>query len=534
MVSFKFQGFSQSSSVALTVTQNGISRSGDIPAWNVTAGGMVSIEVDAPTNPVAPTNIWLRAVGHSGLAAPLYNVGSYDATHHELFHVWTINGQPLSAFQAPENMVSQWKNPNLAYGREVAFCLPQGGDYVIDLWVVDRNGVTASASTSTVSVIASDDAFPGISTKVVALDGDFTDAPPGAQQYTSFADMYATLSGSTAETRVLFKRGETYTGDEIKLLNSSRYVGQLGAWGTGPRPIIDQTNISMKGSFPAQDQISFWGLEFKQGYDPTTERGRGNVNGMIDLLQLIPLDLFVTMYDLKLEGSNTGLTFGRGSGAGTADNGRFMVADCIIDGFRNYAVYSQSLDESKMALVGNRLTQKVDALNGGPKGNGFGNIHGPIRLAELQRVYISQNDIFSRTGWTGLDQPCLRLFVNKAPGDEVGTIERNVMEGGYQVLNLLVADGSVATPYNVLIERNLLIASPMTVEAFIAGWRGGVTVRGNYLYVPPSQLFPSNSGSDFIAFSDNAAGGSSADNRDHPIQIYNNTMYSRRTAAQEA
>ncbi|MEM6412623.1 MAG: hypothetical protein AAF683_13930, partial [Pseudomonadota bacterium] len=46
--------------------------------------------------------------------------------------------------------------------------------------------------------------------------------------------------------------------------------------------------------------------------------------------------------------------------------------------------------------------------------------------------------------------------------------------------------------------------------------------------------FPSNSGSDFIAFSDNAAGGSSADNRDHPIQIYNNTMYSRRTAAQEA
>ena len=129
MAKFRFQGFSTASAVALSVAQGAASDSGSVGSWGQAEGtGTVSITVDKPATAFAPAQVWVEATGHSGLASFEDSGVQYDGSFHEYYHVWTVNGQPLSAFQAPQNMVNGWNNPNVAYGQYAAFCFPDPGE----------------------------------------------------------------------------------------------------------------------------------------------------------------------------------------------------------------------------------------------------------------------------------------------------------------------------------------------------------------------------------------------------------------------
>ena len=143
-----FQGFTAGSSVALSVDQGADSAQNSVTNWGGSLGS-ISIESRMATSAVAPAAVWLTATDASGFTLGTAPAGaSYDPAFHEITYVWTVRGAPLTPLSAPENMVSGWNDPNTAYGAEVAFAFPDPGTYTIDLWCVDRNGVTATAETS--------------------------------------------------------------------------------------------------------------------------------------------------------------------------------------------------------------------------------------------------------------------------------------------------------------------------------------------------------------------------------------------------
>ena len=141
------------------------------------AGGSVGIEIEKPSSLVAPAQVWLRAMDYDGLA-PFEESGTvYDGAHHEYYHEWTINGEPLPAWSKPQNLLAEHNNPNKAYGREVAFVLPEPGQYVIDLVVTDRLGNQATASTGTLIVFDPESYFPPADRIYVDTTGIYSGVP---------------------------------------------------------------------------------------------------------------------------------------------------------------------------------------------------------------------------------------------------------------------------------------------------------------------------------------------------------------------
>ncbi|MEM6481218.1 MAG: hypothetical protein AAF681_05175 [Pseudomonadota bacterium] len=96
---------------------------------------------------------------------------------------------------------------------------------------------------------------------VVATDGNFSGAPSG-NQYTSMdAAEAAFRAGSNGQRRrLLFKRGQTFNGDQI-ILNQNLASGQVGAWGSGKPPVIN-AGIKVDG---LDNENSIWGVDISPG-----------------------------------------------------------------------------------------------------------------------------------------------------------------------------------------------------------------------------------------------------------------------------
>ena len=146
MPTFAFKGFNTGSAVALSVAQGGNTEAASIPAWGQGNLGSIDILTVAPPVITAPSGVWFEAIQIQDFNVSGPGPGEvYDPSFHEITYIWTVRGQPLPAFSAPENMDTGWNNPNLAYGRKIAFHFAQPGTYAIDLWAVDSDGTTATA-----------------------------------------------------------------------------------------------------------------------------------------------------------------------------------------------------------------------------------------------------------------------------------------------------------------------------------------------------------------------------------------------------
>jgi hypothetical protein len=88
--------------------------------------GTLSIQTIAPSTLAAPVVLGFEAIEIAGFdvsGGP--GLGEvYDPSFHEITVIWTINGQPLAPYSAPQNMIASCNNPNVAYGKKVAFHFP--------------------------------------------------------------------------------------------------------------------------------------------------------------------------------------------------------------------------------------------------------------------------------------------------------------------------------------------------------------------------------------------------------------------------
>ena len=499
---------------------------------------IASVGIDVETMPVitAPAPIYLTARDHAGFSSFEGTGAIYDGAAHEIYHVWTVREQPLPNFGRPQNFLAEWNNANVAYGKSVTFRATVPGDYVIDLWCVDRNGVTAVASTSTITVVDADTAYPGAQTICYSEDpgetwqGEF----PGARRVTDWAALSTAVRGdqSNGPNRILFKAGATIEPPTTLQIDSGRGLSHVGVWGSGDKPILrnltklSAVNMIRFAGGVQNAQFTVNGIRFEGGWDSTREVG------YITPAPIFWRDVIRTMHyhihDCEWSGfDNWGVTTQT-----DAPDAWITVSDCFATNWCNYAMFSGGGVNNRLAILGNRFQQHVDALNGVLGKGGVGNQHGPVRISRSKTAYIACTDFFARGGWSGginnvngfsepADQPCLRLFTSGEVGDSA-YLDRIVCEGGYHNIKLSsFGVGDTVNPANIVVDRALLMGTAKATSEMIYVGHGGVTIRNVIGIVPNVPRRQNNDPDSLIRLRYQTARG--AGNEDHSQVVHNST-----------
>ena len=520
---FTFSGFPLGSSVALSTAQGGVFASGSVSTWGQNSMASAGIQTTTQSPVVtAPAPVWFEANNLSG-----FNVDdgppqgeNYDPSFHEITYVWKILGAPLLPWSKVSNLVNGWNNPNVAYGKRVAFCFPEPGTYTIELWAVDSEGTTATETTS-VTVTSGPDAFSPANTIVFAQDGNFAGAPTGSQ-VTTISSLRSLIESRSAPTRVSFKPSEIVPNVDLRVDNG--YMTYVDTWtpGSTVELHVPRTGVSTMFTYwnDAQDtNITFRDLVMKADWDPTTETGIEG-NGFDFNLKPVPATVLIYNCDLSNMGYSISMSIGQPS--------QFMVANCRVRDWKHYALYSffNPGSGSKFAVLGVEAAQNPLALAGGPKEN-LSNDHGPVRLERAEEIYIAGCDFFSCTGWSGTPpraaNACLRLNSKGFDGTHV-TVERTTMEGGYIQIKCDGENGNTPEfPGNFLFDKVLCIGTCRS-SGFAGMHFGGTTVRNALMIMPTVTPYGGLTHPDnyFQISPNNPQPG----NMDAPMRFYNNSFVS--------
>ena len=433
-------------------------------------------------HPVAPAGIWLEAVDVTGFDVASAPGAAYDPSFHGITYRWRVIERPLAPFTAPENMIPDWNDPNLAHGKQVAFFFPDPGRYRIEVEARDARGTTARSEIG-IDVADPDQVYAGPRTIAVSFDPAETwaGAPAGSQRAASPADLERALRVSREPARVRFRRGQIYGGIDLRIEGTQ--LGQLDAWGPGAAPVlrgVDRPLFQLHKRSKVT-HLTIADLVFRGDWDPTTETGISTTSPF--LWTQSPTPAHYAVWNCHFEGFDHIDVEVRDLPS------TMLFGNSTVTNWRNFGFLMRSAN-ARFALVGMCIAQHEEALHGGPKSGHLSNTHGPVRVPDCARVYIGTSDFFSRTGWSGLagelaDQPCLRLNTTGAPGSAFN-LDRIVCEGGIHQINLKGSNPRTEeNPGNYLIDRALFIGTAKTIGPFVAVDFGGLTMR-NALGILPN------------------------------------------------
>lgn len=433
----------------------------------------------AGPQPIAPAGIWFEAVDIAGFDVQFEPVPgeTYDPSFHKITYIWTVVSAPLGPFDAPENMVPDWNDPNRSYGRQVAFFFPEPGRYEVALWARDASGNEAQATTS-ILIADANVAYPGTQTVCVSFEPDenWDGAPPGSQFASTPRHLDGIIARAKTPMRVLFKRGQRFSIPGFGVIR--RQLGHLDAWGQGSIPVLEpndgQSPVFELSQRSQITQFTAANLAFRGAWNAATETGYSTRSPL--LWDKSPTPCHHTIWNCRFSGFDH-LDFEVKRGL----TGSVLVGNSHVTNWRNYGFLLRS-SNTRFALVGSTVAQASEALHGGPKRGHLWNNHGPVRIADCAKVYIGMSDFFSRTGWSRLakelaDQPCLRLNTNAVRGNAYN-LDRIVCEGGFHPVSVDGAtDNLEETPGNYLIDKALMIGTAKTIGPFLVAELGGLTVR---------------------------------------------------------
>lgn len=458
------------------------------------------IVVKKPSTSVAPYHVWVEATNHSGFADFEETGADYDGAHHEYHHEWTINGQPLAAWSKPQNLIAQHNNPNKRFGKQTAFLFPVAGSYTLDLVITDRLGNSFVGFTETFVVSDPESVFADADRIYVDPTGDWTGLPAASAKYTSLADLAVDMDTFNSATPkwLCLRRGQVHplvgvnplsnkNGRDKLYFGDTNNICYVSGYGPGARPVItpgtdvtrDQRNSMFEYIEPKDVEWRvFTGIAFDGGYNPETWLGKGNSSSAIGNVFYRHAGPFgcCLIHDCFIEGANQGTSLSIGE-ANYNDGFHFMVADCEVAGWRDYGHFG-SPSNARVFFAGNYYHQLPETATFGDK-NGISNAHGPVRIPRGLFAGFSMNDVFSRGGWDGEDQACLRLFPDSF-ANQVGYVDRNTLMGGWEIIHMRRSSHGASVPHNVVIERNLTIGTG-TTAFHIYTTRSGLTVRDNLM-----------------------------------------------------
>ncbi len=469
--------------------------------------------------PVAPAGIWLEAANVTGFATQEATRGqAYDPSFHDITYTWRVIDSPLPAFTAPQTMVTDWNDPNRAYGKKVVFFFPRPGVYRVEVVAEDMRGTTARSEID-IAVADPDQVYAGARTICVSFDPGETWAgmPEGARRAASVKHIAQELRRSTEPARLRFRRGQTFTGIDMRLEGTQ--LGQLDAWGDGSPPVlkgVDRPLFQLHKRSKIRE-LTIADVHFEGAWDATTERGLSTTSPILWVHS--PTPAHYAVWNCRFSGFDH-LDFEVREVASS-----ILIGNSTVTNWRNFGFLFRS-PNARFALVGSCVGQDRNALHGGPKSGALSNTHGPIRITDCANVYIGASDFFSRTGWSGLDgkradQPCLRLNTTGAEGSAFN-MDRIVCEGGYHVINLKGSTPKIVEHAgNYLIDKALLIGTTKTIGPFIATDFGGLTVRNTLGILPNVPRHHGNRWQGALRTDmDNPAPGNAA----APVQVYSSSF----------
>jgi hypothetical protein len=577
MPKVRFEGFKTGAEVAISVSAGGGTKGPlNISAWKQPAmdgSATLTINMTRATTRVAPELVHMEAVvtGDTGLKTPVdgfvpdangdYTVENaaalydqYDQQAHELEFVWSfgLTGTFDKVSRLPEAM----RQKNVGLGKRTVVVYEEPGNYEItcSAYRIDFNSVTGEqtsvlvASATEQVTIVDDTAFytganvycisENFSGNDVSANAEDPDAPVGSRGYQTYSALVTSKPSGIlpADSKVLFKRGETHTWTPPTTEFRARPT--WAAYGTGARPILNLTR-GWSHNTDNVDFIKLVGLDIRGAWDPVNEAGESIRIRFGSTAHTLFCDCVV---------SNLGHINGGNRSASDGFNDTVTLWDTSIDGWQDYGFIPVNGSMTVSAYMrGSAVRQdplsSCNVIQGGKNFNS--NDHGPTRLGHPRFIVIDQCDLFSHNTWISFHQPCARLITGfgATVGGAYAQVTRNIMEGGGQIL----ASGTVDAPVlanNMVIEKNILIYTYSSGSAIGIG-KAPATVRNNVVICPDIQraLWNSNNQVNEVSGrSTNAIGGgfgSTSDNSvtvRYPLRMTNNTLidYKTYTADDEA
>lgn len=330
----------------------------------------ITINVTRPiTTGVAPLGVlFIGAKGESDLTTSVNTAKHF----HELDFEWDFNDPGSGSFSYGNQSSSTVTSRDTGLGPVAAHVYETPASYSPQVTVRDFAGEVKTETLTTIVVTDPDDVYSGTNTICISTTGNFDVAPAGCLEVQTSDWDEIEIHLETANRRVLFRAGESWTSNGHVQPAAGVYVGK---YDTGNDPVISgngggQDVFTPSGSNRFVD-LHFAGLRGPPGWNATAGSDDCFVLGSVE--DVVFLRCTVTGFDHAInayEGIQT-----------TAKLKHIFVHDCDFNGNRNYCVFGAFLESS---FQGNRLSQ-VD-------------VEHVVRLSIVQESVFGHNSIDKGSG----------------------------------------------------------------------------------------------------------------------------------------
>lgn len=432
--------------------------------------------VSARTSGVAPLSVFFDA---SGTTAP----SATSRPFHDLEYRWTFGDATAGTWVYGAQPGS---SKNTATGPVASHVFETPGTYTVTMTAFD--GTNTATTNSIITVSDPNTVFAGMNTICVAqLTTPVAGAngcPAGA--LTVMQPNFATAINTyaLAGKRLLFKRGDTFTGSTSGVIHSNG-PGIIGAYGviTDPKPILIGAGTTYIIE-PARGTTGDWRIM------DLALNGRSTINGANVAINTTGSFDQVTLLRLDITGVHSGIAASHWAlSPGDVSYDQWSIQDSTVSGIPNCNWNAHYDCNWRIYVVGTRWSIQGNYLDaqGNPTTGYSGGSH-VVRMEMLQKSLISNNTI---TG-AGVFQHNIKLHAWAWDGSGGGNatagtytekviIADNKIQGGanpWQVSLGPQDTGSDERVRDIILERNWFTSNSATqVPMHIAS--SETTIRNN-------------------------------------------------------
>lgn len=510
-----------------------------------TGGATATINVRRDQQDLAPEGMVFFAEVSGFDAVPPTDGTTFDPVMHDLHYTWTF-GDP-GDYAAPVNMITEWRNKNVAYGPFPAHCFTKAGEYRVILTVYEPSSRKSASAFVDIVVRDPNVVCPAATTVVCSSTSNWTGMPVHdvANRTTTFVEAFARLAAlksNGALTRIVFRSGDEFSctaagpflGSKFRNVHVSAHAA--GKW------ILNCTASPFR-CYGGQlvPGISISGVDMRGPWDSTTETMAAGYEGHAPT-GVQAMTGFTTVHNCSGSG------FWQAFHVGADRSVTAIFSEISSTNWEDYGVWvsgqggaDQATAEltGYAAVLGSRLFQDPNALQGanGKSHVDLGNRHGSIRIEPLGFLYVDVVDLFSRNGWSGpeygvpSDQNIIRDHRNDKRSRAF--FSRLMGEGGGRQYSTGPNTPKETVPFascNAIIDKAYFLASARTT-GHMAISSGAFTGRNIILHRP-------NVGTGSGAFNSSIIIGlnnpnQAEENRSAPVRLYNITIINEMDAAQQ-
>ncbi len=397
-------------------------------------------------------------------------------------------------------------NKNTHTGPIAAHVFETPGTFVTTAATVGPDGKEIT-QTATIVVTDPDEVFSGEATICISQTADFSGAPAGCQQIQT-VDISTVNSYIQPETRILFRRGETWSMPQSLVINVAG-PGLIGAFGAGEDPVFNPTRTGISFGDRTPLTANDWRITDLQIVGEETSAGAIGLG--VQTNNLLLHKLTIRNVHSAVSAGDSILSYWNNQGEGTHDlHDGLALSELdvrnIVGGNGGNGVY---LVGRRMAAMGCSFEDSTAAEH-------------VWRMPHIEKGLLTHN-IVSKAA---IGKHLLKLHGPKFDDGLLGNgqytervqISDNIFRAGVEAWPLAIGPQNEANDErirDIVLERNQFIAGSSNAVMVVL-WAQSVTVRNN--------LFDTSTSTGDVR----CVGATQRGVEPAPVNIdlYNNTCYS--------